>query len=514
MKICTFYEGIWLCESGSLTKEQWSQVRFCRYLYGGDQMLNKLSFMRMLWIFTVMSSIFVFVMGGTSMFFLNQTNREFSNVADVQLPAVRNMTLADMYHDGMRAIVMGALYESSQGAGPSEIGKFEIEIEEMAGKFEITLNDLQGIGLKTATKEAIQEAIPEVKLYSESARSTISDLKQKGLEAGKAHLAEFNRHFSSLEEKLEKLGGLIEADAKSLKNSGDVYEKQNFISTILFAILSVVLGALVMRKLRSTMIEFTSDIETVSGGVGVASSELAKASEEMANSATKAAAAIQETVASLEEMNAAVKHNTDHAGQAQKVSNLSKVTAESGNDDMKKLIQSISEISEASQKMNSIISAIDDIAFQTNLLALNAAVEAARAGEQGKGFAVVAEAVRSLAQRSAVAAKDISNIIRENETKINFGAEVAAKGGSVLNEIVGSVLKVATLNDEIAVSSRQQSEGINQISAAMNSLDESSQRNAAISEEVSASCGALKSQSDRMSESLVSFRARIFGESA
>ncbi len=151
----------------------------------------------------------------------------------------------------------------------------------------------------------------------------------------------------------------------------------------------------------------------------------------------------------------------------------------------------MTQISQSSKKIEEIIHVIDDIAFQTNLLALNAAVEAARAGEQGKGFAVVAEAVRALAQRSAASASDISTLIKESVTQIEDGSHTADQSGAVLTNIVSSIKKVADLNNEIAAASAEQTTGIQQISKAMNQLDQASQSNAASAEEIAATSGEI-----------------------
>lgn len=188
------------------------------------------------------------------------------------------------------------------------------------------------------------------------------------------------------------------------------------------------------------------------------------------------AASMQETVASLEELHSMVKLNSDHAVEAANLSSNSKVTAEVGVEEIKSLLESMAAISQSSQKIEEIINVIDDIAFQTNLLALNAAVEAARAGEQGRGFAVVAEAVRTLAQRSSVAAKDINQLIKESVSRVDQGSKIADKSRVVLNEIVDSIKKVAQLNQEISMGSTEQTSGLAQISRTMNEMDGSLQR--------------------------------------
>ncbi|GEM_PF-366554 len=236
--------------------------------------------------------------------------------------------------------------------------------------------------------------------------------------------------------------------------------------------------------------------------VSLALTQLSTAGQSLSNSSSLSAASLEQTVASLEEMSSMVKMNSSNAQQAAALSESSKAAAEEGQKEIVSLIDSMKDISSSSKKIAEIISVIDDIAFQTNLLALNAAVEAARAGEQGKGFAVVADAVRALAQRSAVAAKDINGLIQESVEKVDRGAALADKSGVVLQNIVTSVKKVSDLNTEISTASTEQTTGIAQISQAMNHLDQGTQSNAAASEEIAASTEEISAQAQQM-ENLV-----------
>ena len=285
---------------------------------------------------------------------------------------------------------------------------------------------------------------------------------------------------------------------------------------VLIAAMSVfaLFGILMWIAYRvSNTVSGISDKLTDSGNqVSTAIGQLSLAGQTLSTASTESAASLEETVASLEEMSSMVKMNSDNAKQAATLSQSSKDSAEEGQREMAALIQSMQGISQSSKKIEEIINVIDDIAFQTNLLALNAAVEAARAGEQGKGFAVVAEAVRSLAQRSAVAAKDISSLIKDSVQQVEHGAKVADRSAEVLNTIVTSVKKVSDLNNEISAASSEQTTGISQISQAMNQLDAGVQGNAASSEEIAASSEEISAQAELMRQLVADLNMVVTGD--
>lgn len=210
------------------------------------------------------------------------------------------------------------------------------------------------------------------------------------------------------------------------------------------------------------------------------------------------AAALEETSASVEELSSMVSQNSKNAQEASKLSLLAKESASLGDRDVRTLMETMNLIHSSAKKMEDIINVIDDLSFQTNLLALNAAVEAARAGEQGRGFAVVAEAVRGLAQRSAVAAKDIHTLIQASGTQVDKGVTAVSRSEKSLKELLGSIEKVATLNVEIADASEQQSQSIHQISKAVIEIDKSAQANSNTTSEISEMSAKIKEESDRL----------------
>lgn len=256
-----------------------------------------------------------------------------------------------------------------------------------------------------------------------------------------------------------------------------------------------------LEKLRTTMLEVSEGATNVSSS----SQELAAATESIASGAQEQAASLEETSASLEEITATVRQSADNAKQASQLASGSRDAAEQGEAVVSSAVAGMAEINSASAKISDIIGTIDEIAFQTNLLAVNAAVEAARAGEEGRGFAVVAAEVRSLAQRSAEAAKEIKGLIQDSLRKVERGTELVNKSGETLEGIVASVKRVTDIVGEIAAAAAEQSTGIEQVSTAMTQMDHVTQSNSAQTEELSSTAEALSDQSVRLMELVKTF---------
>jgi methyl-accepting chemotaxis protein len=241
-----------------------------------------------------------------------------------------------------------------------------------------------------------------------------------------------------------------------------------------------------------------------SNQVSVAADQIAEANQNFSQRITEQAASVEETSSTMEEMSASIRQTADNAREANKLAQSAKTSAEAGIRVMSDTIDAMDEINKSSSKIANISNVIEEIAFQTNLLALNAAVEAARAGEHGKGFAVVASEIRSLAQRAAQSAKEITGLIEDSVDKTGRGVQLAQELNKKLEEISVGVKKVADLMDEVAASAQEQASGINQVNTAVTQIDQMTQQNAALVEETSASAEELAAQAKELMN-LISF---------
>jgi len=246
--------------------------------------------------------------------------------------------------------------------------------------------------------------------------------------------------------------------------------------------------------------EVMASVSHASKNLTSASNQLAKSAEVLASGTQEQAASLEQTSASLEQITASVRQNSDNARQASQYAVSSRDTAEKGGNVVQSAMSAMSEINEASGKIAAIIRAIDDIAFQTNLLAVNASVEAARAREHGKGFAVVATEVRTLAQRSGAAAKEIKALIGDSRRKVENGSTLVNRSGQTLTDIVTSVKRVTDIVGEIASASREQSTGIEQVNTAMMQMDQVMQSNSSQTEQLSATANMLASQAMQLEQ--------------
>ena len=263
---------------------------------------------------------------------------------------------------------------------------------------------------------------------------------------------------------------------------------------------------LALGRMTEHLASVVGEVRRSSDSIGTASAEIATGNLDLSTRTEQTASSLQQTASSMEQLTGTVRQSADSARQANQLAANAAEVAQRGGAVVAQVVSTMEDINASSKKIADIIGTIDGIAFQTNILALNAAVEAARAGEQGRGFAVVASEVRSLAQRSAEAAREIKSLIGASVEKVEGGSRLVADAGSTMRDIVGSVERVTQIIAEITAASNEQSQGIGQVNSAVTHLDQMTQQNAALVEQSAAAAESLKAQAEQLARLVGSFR--------
>lgn len=364
--------------------------------------------------------------------------------------------------------------------------------------------------LKEKFKEdaSFKSIFDQIDLYYAEYTNMVNEYIKEALIAQKGNpqidMTEFIRSAKSLRSNVEMLSlKLTEAANDANKETSENTRLvMNIASLILIACASIaiIIASLIRKNITSALGPIIKRLTNTVDYVSLSANQMAGSSQQLAGANTEQAASLEETSASMEETTSMVKQNTENTKQAAALSNQAKEAATKGVIQMKNMSTSMEEIKKSSSQIAKIIKVIEDIAFQTNILALNAAVEAARAGEAGQGFAVVAEEVRNLAQRSAQAAKDTTEIIERNIELSKHGVSIGEEVGVSLEDITERFEKVSTIIEEISVASEEQLMGISQIYKAIDQMEQVTQQNAAISQESAATSEDLNAQVERIED--------------
>ncbi|MYM83244.1 HAMP domain-containing protein [Duganella sp. FT50W] len=261
-----------------------------------------------------------------------------------------------------------------------------------------------------------------------------------------------------------------------------------------------------LKHMNGSLQRLVGQVRGSTDTIATASTQIAAGNQDLSSRTEQQASSLEETASSMEELTSTVKQNADNARQANTLALSASSIAVKGGDVVGQVVDTMASINASSKKIVDIIAVIDGIAFQTNILALNAAVEAARAGEQGRGFAVVASEVRTLAQRSAAAAKDIKSLIGDSVVQVEAGTRLVDQAGTTMGEIVASITRVADIMSEITAASQEQSIGIEQVNQAITQMDHATQQNAALVEEAAAAAEAMQAQASGLSEMMSVFK--------
>jgi len=268
-----------------------------------------------------------------------------------------------------------------------------------------------------------------------------------------------------------------------------------------------------LKHMQDSLAEVVDNVRQGSHGVATASAEIAQGNNDLSARTEQQASALEQTAASMEELSSTVKQNADNARQGNQLALSASAVAVKGGEVVSQVVETMKGINESSRKIADIIQVIDGIAFQTNILALNAAVEAARAGEQGRGFAVVASEVRSLAGRSADAAKEIKTLISTSVERVEQGTALVDQAGATMTEVVSSIRRVTDIMGEISAASSEQSAGVAQVGEAVTQMDQATQQNAALVEQSAAAAESLKGQAGQLVQAVAVFKLADRGRS-
>lgn len=261
-----------------------------------------------------------------------------------------------------------------------------------------------------------------------------------------------------------------------------------------------------MKEMRDNLANIVAQVRTGTDAIASASTEIAAGNLDLSSRTEHQASSLEETASAMEELTSTVRQNADNARQGNQLATAASTVAAKGGSVMSDVVGTMDSINRSAQKIADIIGVIDSIAFQTNILALNAAVEAARAGEQGRGFAVVASEVRTLAQRSAEAAKEIKELIGDSVNQIGAGSALVAEAGVTMKDIVASVERVTTIMGDILLASQEQSTGIEQVNQSIGQMDQVTQQNAALVEQAAAAAGTLQEQASQLAQAVKVFK--------
>jgi methyl-accepting chemotaxis protein len=469
--------------------------------------------------------------------------------ADVEL-ARANGTV-DMMHDGLRSVAFAAILAGPESTAAekqavrSDLVTYQKNMLEALGQVETGApnNDMRA---------AVAQAKPLVLSYGQSVANLV-DLALKDAGAAKAGAGAMDEQFKALEPKLEALGGLIEANAEAtLRGRDALFAQTRWVTRVTVLANALVLlgfGTWFARRLLSSLgaeptalsafanriaagelhaqldqrqmhpgsvaqalvgmrDDLSRTVATIRDGaqsVAAGSEQIAQGNQDLAARTERQASDLQQTASSMEQMTGSVLQTADNARAASALAKDASDVALRGGAAVQRVVQTMGDIQAASRKIAEIINVIDGIAFQTNILALNAAVEAARAGEQGRGFAVVASEVRSLAQRSAAAAREIKTLIGASVEKVDTGNQLVAAAGSTMQDIVLQVQRVNDLIAQISGAAVEQTSGIGLVNTSVAKLDTSTQTNASLVEEGAAAAAALSQQARRLAQSVSVF---------
>jgi len=471
--------------------------------------------------------------------------------------ALQTSQAADMMHDAVRGDAQLALLSALE-QNPAQIAEAGKGLKDHAETFDAALAKLGSLPLLPESQAALQKAKPLVKSYIAAAEQVIKAAKedvpaaQKRVPALQAAFSELETQMAALSESIEKGGEVLNEHAKaSVGETQLAIAVALVLATVLMGLAAVWLARRMtqpmthalgvaerlaqgdltaeihpagnhemvqllqaMARMQASFAGIVRDVKVNADEVASASTQIAQGNQDLSGRTEQQASSLQQTAATMDELGANVRSNADNAQQANQLALGASAVAVKGGEMMGQVVQTMSGINDSSRKIADIIGVIDGIAFQTNILALNAAVEAARAGEQGRGFAVVAGEVRSLAQRSAEAAREIKGLIGASVERVEQGTALVGQAGQTMDEIVGAIRRVTDIVGEISSASAEQSSGVNEVGRAVTQMDQATQQNAALVEQSAAAAESLSQRARKLVQAVEAFKLSGSGPAA
>ena len=456
---------------------------------------------------------------------------------------------ADMMHDAVRGDMQQALLGALE-KNPAVIGEAEKDLQEHAATLSDALKKLRTLPLSAETASALSEAQPLADRYVTAARAGILAARQDAA-AAQQQMPAFQSAFSDLETRMAKMSELIDANAQQMtaEAAASVGRTRLQIGVALaLAAAGLVAAALwlarqmtapmntavamaerlaegdlrssvtptgndetvrlmhAMAQMQASIAQIVRNVQTNAESVATASAQIAQGNQDLSSRTEQQASALEETAASMEELSGTLRQNADNARRGNQMAQSATAIASQGGEAVGQVVQTMQGINAASRRIVDIISVIDGIAFQTNILALNAAVEAARAGEQGRGFAVVASEVRSLAGRSAEAAKEIKSLISDTVGQVDQGTALVERTRGTMTEVVAAIHQVNEIVGLISAATTEQSAGVAQVGEAVTQMDQATQQNAALVEQSAAAADSLRLQAQELVRAVAVFK--------
>lgn len=472
-----------------------------------------------LWLLAALSAMILIIIEVSSVVSTRRLTSKLRELSHAHLPAVRAMSLADMMHEGLSAVVYHSIV-AAQLQSEEELKETKVEFESVAGDMKRYMNDILKAEIDAELKKQVTDTMTEVDHYITAGRSVITLASDK--QAAKAHenLPTFQNAFRTLEVKLDQLGDRIESDSKASVTASETTAQDAELWGLLVGAIGTVVGLLMAawfnRDLVQTVSRMVDRLSEQKSSLKNYTEEVFDSAETLSTSSTHQASAVQRTASAIEEINAMVVKTAENSVRLAESSKSSRDIVETGNSSVQQMLAAMENISssnsqvmkqveESNSQIRDIVrvigeisektKVINDIVFQTKLLSFNASVEAARAGEHGKGFAVVAEEIGSLAHMSGTAAKEISamlengiqrvseivdtnsdrisGLMQDSAEKVETGRHVADRCGSVFMQIVDQVGEVSNLSSEISIAIQEQRAGLNEINQAIEMFNQS-----------------------------------------